>query len=156
MDDPNAKNPIRRSGYDRNQREVRRYGRNTERQNNGRTQKSDYKSGVFCKYCKREGHREDECRTKEREQRNPKKSQQQPKDHEEVDINNVLTQTQVTGICDQLKNGRLALHVTEGNTPSVSYPTLLSENRIDYAKHTERNVSERMNADDHIDIRIET
>ena len=96
-------------------------------------QKSEFKTGVFCKYCKREGHHEEECRTKKKDQRNSKRDQQQPKDHEEVDINNVLTQTQITGICDQLKNGRLTLHVTEGNTPLVSNPTPLLENRIDYA-----------------------
>ena len=60
--DHNAKSSTKRSGYDRNQRERRRYGRNTERQKDTRTQKSDFKSGVFCQHCKREGHREDDCR----------------------------------------------------------------------------------------------
>ena len=96
--------------------------------------KSEFKAGVYCGYCKREGHTEDECRTKKQEEYHRNKGRQKHGEHEEADINNVnyeLTPTQVTGLCDQLKNGRLALHIEGGNT-SVSSPPLPHDSRIDH------------------------
>ena len=97
--------------------------------------KSEFKAGVYCGYCKREGHTEDECRTKKQEEYHRNKGRQKHGEHEEADINNVnyeLTPTQVTGLCDQLKNGRLALHIEEGNT-LVSSPPLPHDSRIDHS-----------------------